>query len=54
MEELNEIEILHVSGAGMTYKLAFFVGRMMGIGMHTREYVDSMDNIMLSGMQYGA
>ena len=54
MQEIGDFEIDQVSGGISVTRFAFLVGFVSGMGMRARERVDSMDNSMLSAMQYGA
>lgn len=54
IRELNNQEIIEVSGAGFWYDVFYAVGVATGAGAATQQSIDSMDNPMLGAMQYGA
>lgn len=54
IQELNELEIDEVNGGGFWETVGYALGFAVGSGTKMKQYIDSMDNTMLSAMSMGA
>jgi triosephosphate isomerase len=54
MKELNECEVLEVSGNEIIRDIGYALGVLVGGSVNTQNYVNSLEDPMLSGMFMGA
>ncbi|MFC0348187.1 hypothetical protein [Undibacterium danionis] len=54
MQELNIIEVDEVGGSVFFETVGYILGWPCGAGAKMRKAVDDQDNMLLSGLQYGA
>jgi hypothetical protein len=54
MQELTLIEIEEVGGAGFFSRVGSALGFVVGMGTAMQQRINSMDDVMLGAMQYGA